>query len=320
MVKKKKSKLMFFLNIVVFIFLIVLLRFYGKVYQNGGGLQGVLITALGNNKKLTDFRTVYFLIMGVSTDLDTELTDTIMLCGYNPLTDEAMMLSIPRDTFIGKNKENAKGTDKINSLYSKGPEYTVEAVENITGLDIKYYAVIKNEVLINIVDIIGGVYFDVPIDMKYDDPTQNLHIDLKKGYQKINGEKAEQLLRFRHNNNGTSYSYEYGDNDYGRMKTQREFLKALISQTIKMKNISKIKEISKVIFENLETNFNFDDILPYIPYAIKVNIDDVIMEQLPGNSELCNGVWVFIHNQKSTDELILEIIDKLDDINEKNEE
>ena len=76
----------------------------------------------------------------------------------------------------------------------------------------------------NKINEIGGVEFDVPIDMEYDDVTQDLYIHLDKGYQKLDGEQAEQLVRFRKNNNGTSYPYEYGDNDIGRMRTQREFL------------------------------------------------------------------------------------------------
>src|SRR5699024_3279078 len=111
--------------------------------------------------------------------------------------------------------------DKINALYSISPEKTLEAVNRITGLDIQYYIVVKTEALIQLVDAIGQVEFNVPIDMKYDDPTQDLHIDLKAGVQMIDGEKAEQLLRFRKNNDGTSYPTEYGDNDTGRMRTQR---------------------------------------------------------------------------------------------------
>ena len=111
----------------------------------------------------------------------------------------------------------AGGFDKINALYQKSPQKTVEAVENLTGINIDYYITVKTSALIEIVDAIGGVDFDVPINMDYDDDTQDLHIHLKAGQQKINGEKAEQLVRFRHNNNGTTYSAEYGDNDEGRM-------------------------------------------------------------------------------------------------------
>lgn len=313
--KKKKKKHSFFKTfflILIIISIIAGVKLGIGIYENGGGLEGFLVTTFGSGRKLEDLDTLYVLLMGVSTDLSNDLTDTIMVCGYNPKTDEAMMLSIPRDTFIGKNKDRARGADKINYLYSKGPEKTVEAVEELTGLDIPYYAVIKNDVLIQIVDVIGGVEFDVPIDMEYDDPTQDLHISLKKGLQKINGEKAEQLLRFRHNNDGSSYPVEYGDNDYGRMRTQREFIKATLSQTIKFKNITKVNSILKTIFNNVETNFSLEDAFSYIPYATNIDLENIAMEQLPGQSELCNGVWIYVHDAKATEKLVEEIENRLE--------
>ena len=327
MSKKKKKKHGFFkifFLILIIVSIVAGVKLGVGIYENGGGLEGFLVTTFGTGRKLEDLDTIYILLMGVSTDLSNDLTDTIMVCGYNPKTDEAMMLSIPRDTFIGKNKNKAKGTDKINYLYTKGPESTLEAVEEITGMQIPYYAVVKNDVLIQIVDVIGGVEFNVPIDMKYDDPTQDLHIDLKKGLQKINGEKAEQLLRFRHNNDGSSYPVEYGDNDYGRMRTQREFIKATISQTIKFRNITKINSILKTIFNNVETNLGLEDIFSYIPYASDIDLDNMSMEQLPGQSELCNGVWIYVHDEKATEKLVTEIQDRLEngvveEIEEDNE-
>lgn len=310
--KKKKSGFKIFFLILVIISIVAGVKLGIGIYENGGGLEGFLVTTFGRGKKLEDLDTIYVLLMGVSTDLDSELTDTIMLCGYNPKTDQAMMLSIPRDTFIGKYKNRAKGSEKINYLYSKGPEKTLEAVKEITGIDVQYYAVINNEMLIQMVDVIGGVQFDVPINMKYDDPTQNLHINLKKGLQKINGEKAEQLLRFRHNNDGSTYPSEYGDNDYGRMRTQREFIKATISQTIKLKNITKINSISKTIFNNLDTNLSFDEALAYISYASDIDLDNISMEQLPGKSELCNGVWIYICDKTETEELVQQIQNTLE--------
>ena len=305
--KKKKSGFKYFFIILIIVSIIAGVKLGKGIYENGGGIEGFLVTTFGTGKKLEDLDTIYFLIMGVSTDLESELTDTIMLCGYNPKTDKAMMLSIPRDTFIGKNKNRAKGSDKINYLYSNGPESTLEAVKDITGIDIKYYAVVKNDVLVQLVNVIGGVEFDVPIDMKYDDPTQDLHIYLKKGLQKIDGEKAEQLLRFRHNNDGTTYPLEYGDNDYGRMRTQREFMKATISQTIKLRNITKANSIIKTIFNNLDTNLSLEDVLSYAPYATDIDVENIKMEQLPGESELCNGVWIYIYDKKETQEIISEI-------------
>lgn len=310
--KKKKNGFKIFFIVLVIISIVAGVRLGIGISQNGGGLEGFLVTIFGKGEKLEDLDTIYVLLMGVSTDIDSELTDTIMLCGYNPKTDQAMMLSIPRDTFIGKNKNRAKGSDKINSLYAKGPEATLEAVKEITGIDVEYYAVINNEMLIQMVDVIGGVEFDVPINMKYDDPTQDLHINLKKGLQKIDGEKAEQLLRFRHNNDGSSYPVEYGDNDFGRMRTQRQFMKATVSQTIKLKNLPKINSISKTVFNNLETNLSLDDALAYVAYASDVDLENMPMEQLPGKSEQCNGLWLFTYNKTETKELVEQMQDRLE--------
>ena len=202
--------------------------------------------------------------------------------------------------------------EKINCLYSRGVEKTLAAVKDITGIDVNYYAVVKMDVLMDIVDLIGGVEFDVPMNMEYDDPTQNLHINLKKGVQKIDGKKAEMLLRFRHNNDGTSYPAAYGDNDYGRMRTQREFLKATVSEILKFKNITKIKSLLDIIFSNLETNLTVQDIVEYIPYAVNIDIDKVITEQLPGISELCNGLWIYIHNEQDTENLVNTIISNVE--------
>ena len=243
--KKKKHPIR---NFFIFIFLIILIIgiiFYKKVQENGGGIQGILCTILGQSvEDLDNLEPIEVLLLGISEDLDSKLTDTIIVGSYNPQEQSINMLSIPRDTFVGKNKNTAKGSDKINSLYSrKGINSLLETVNKITNNDIKYYAVINNQALINLVDTIGGVNFDVPIDMNYDDPTQNLHIHLKKGYQLIDGEKAEQLLRFRHNNDGTSYPSNYGDNDFGRMKTQRAFIEETLKQLIDIKICQKLWQL-----------------------------------------------------------------------------
>lgn len=136
----------------------------------------------------------------------------------------------------GNSLSKAKPQDKINSIYSeKNPEKILSKVNEITGLSINYYVKVDNKALIKLVDILGGVEFDVPIDMNYDDKSQNLHIHLKKGVQVINGEKAEMLLRFRHNNNGTTYPVEYGDNDFGRMKTRKKFYYGCIKANFRSK-------------------------------------------------------------------------------------
>ena len=324
MSKKNKKSPNFKVFMTIFILAIIITSgvFTGvKIFENGGGLKGVVATVLGENtSELSNLKTINVLLLGISEDLNSKLTDTIMVCSYNPKTQRASILSIPRDTYVGKNKNSVKANDKLNTVYSKsGIDTCMEKVEQITGIELDYYAVVNTKALIKIVDIIGGVNFDVPIKMDYDDPTQNLHIHLKKGMQKIDGEKAEQLLRFRHNNNGSTYSQEYGDNDYGRMKTQREFIKETMKQTLQLKNITKAKKINSAVFENVNTNVEEGLIKQYLPYAIEFNTDSILMEQLPGESTKYNDVWVYEYNKKETTSLVKEIQNHLDNIEEKED-
>ena len=317
---EKKENVYRIRRFIALFILIAVILLDAQIYENGGGLKGILATFLGKNEeKLENLNTIYVLIMGVSTDLEKELTDTIILCGYNPKQQKASMLSIPRDTFIGESKQNAKGSDKINALYASSPQKTLDAVSEITGINIPYYAVINTEVLIQVVDIIGGVDFEVPIDMQYDDETQDLHIHLEKGMQKIDGEKAEQLLRFRHSNpdkNGvmTTYPSEYGSDDYGRMRTQREFIIETVKQTLQLKNVTKIKSLITTVFDNLDTNLTLDMLTPYAPYAIDFDIINVESLQLPGVSDKLNNLWFFVHDEEETLKLIEKMNNKLEGI------
>lgn len=312
--RRKKKTWKKVLLVILFILIIVIGWFAYRTYKNGGGLSGMLATVVGhdeNTKK--NLKEIKVLVLGVSTDLDSELTDTIMVASYNPNTQKANLLSIPRDTFTGKNKSRAAASQKINALYNinKNPEKTLEAVNELTGLDIQYYVVVKTEALIEVVDAIGGVEFDVPIDMKYDDPTQDLHIDLKAGLQKLDGDKAEQLLRWRHSNskNGvmTTYPSEYGNDDFGRMRTQRDFIVATMKQTLKPGNIFKIGQLLEIANKNVETNIELSLAKDYVPYAVEFNTDDIKTAALPGTTpdiKETNGVSVFVVNKTEAKELI----------------
>lgn len=315
---KKKRKMKTWKKVLLLIILLLLIGigwFTYKTIKNGGGLSGMLATAVGhdeNTKK--DLKEIKVLILGVSTDLDSALTDTIMVASYNPNTQKANLLSIPRDTFTGKNTKKALAAQKINALYNinKTPEKTLAAVNELTGLDIKYYVVVKTEALIKLVDAIGGVTFNVPIDMKYDDPTQDLHIDLKAGEQLIDGNKAEQLLRWRHSNNikgvgMTTYPSEYGNDDFGRMRTQRDFIIATLKQTLKPSNIFKIGQILEIAHKNVETNLELSYVKDYIPYAVEFDTENIKSATLPGTTpdvKDTNGVSIFVADKTASKELI----------------
>lgn len=311
--KKKKKKSSISSKILIFLLIILIALIVGIIYktkQNGGGVSGLLSVLVGHDEEtLKKLDPIQVLLMGVSTDNGGKLTDTIMIGSYDPKTQNASLLSIPRDTFVGKNPKTGTGSDKINSLYQKGPEKTLEKVNELTGLDIKYYMVIDNQALIKLVDVIGGVEFYVPDDMDYDDTSQDLHIHLKKGLQLLDGDKAEQLVRFRKNNDGTTYSGDHEKDDYGRMSTQREFIIETAKQTIQAKNILKIKDIIDIAYEYVETNLSISVLKDYAPYAINVNIDGIQSAVLPGGSygpstTPSYPLWFFVADKKETAKLI----------------
>ena len=308
--KKKGGKAKIILLIILLIVLICGGLFAYKVHKNGGGLQGMAATLLGHDEEtINKLPKMYCLILGKSENL----TDTIMLASYDPKTQEAALLSIPRDTFVGTSESNASPSDKINAIYNmytnkqKGLEKLLEKVRNLTDIDVRYYVMVDTKALRALVDEIGGVTFDVPIDMKYDDNRQNLHINLKAGVQKLDGDKAEQVVRFRHNNNGTTYPSSYGVQDIGRMKTQRAFLTALAKQTLVPANITKIPEFLDIAKQYVETNIDFNTIKDYVPYAVNFNTDNLKTDKLPGVAQYING-WSFYKADKTkTAELIKEL-------------
>lgn len=315
--KKKNKKLRIILLVILLIVIIAGGVFAYKTYKNGGGLGGMLATVAGhdeNTKK--NLGTFQVLLMGVSTDQEgVNLTDTIMVASYDPNKQEAVLISVPRDSYTGTNTKKAIASKKINALYnvSGDPQETLDAVNNLTGLNIKYYAIIKTEALIELVNEIGPIEYNVPINMDYDDVTQDLHIHLKAGAQQIDGKKAEHLLRFRHNNNGTSYPSEYGDNDIGRMRTQREFITAVISQTVKLENITKLGAILDVANRNLITNIDFKTLKDYLPYAVEFNTQNLKTASLPGSVpdlRKTNNVSIFVVDKEETQALMQELFYK----------
>lgn len=323
--KKKKSKVRVFFRILLLIILAIIvgygiwfgINYFRHVSSKGESHYDPLsATALGiDPEKLKSVGRINILILGESGyEDDYKLTDSIMVASYNPQTQQASMLSIPRDTYVGKKDRNSASANylasyKMNSVYRNGtniPE-TIERVEELVGIDIDNYVLVDTDAIIQIVDAIGGVTFNVPIDMNYDDSNQNLHIHLKAGEQLIDGDKAEQLLRFRHNQDYTTYPAEYGDNDLGRMRTQREFIEATLKQLIRFENVTKVLNLLDIVFNNVKTDLTLETIKYYVPYAFKFNMENIKSGMVPGTNEKCNGIWIYIANKKQTKELANEL-------------
>ena len=301
--KKKKN---IFLRVVLILILVIIVAAAILLYKRykDEGWSGVSKTLLGHDEEtVNNLDKMYCLILGQSQNL----TDTIILASYDPKTQEAALLSIPRDTFVGDDPAYATAWDKINAIYQTGPENTLAEVRELTGVNVQYYLKVDTEALKALVDEIGGVYFDVPIDMYYTDRGQNLYIDLEAGYQLLDGDKAEQLVRFRHNNDGSTYPADYGIEDLGRMRTQKEFLAELLKQCIEKMDLNTILGFLDIAEQYVETNLDFDAIKDYIPYILEYNVDELKTDTLPGESVLTNGTYVYLVDEEKSQEMINEL-------------
>lgn len=236
-------------------------------------------------------------------------TDTIMLVNYNTKTFKANILSIPRDTKVPIENQVIQ---KINSLYNKNQDkdHLLNTLSNMFGVEVKYYCYINLKTFREIIDLLGGIDYYIPVDIDYDDPYQDLHIHFKKGLQHLNGEEAEKFLRFRKPNNSeyTNELLEYYDgSDINRIQIQQDFLREFIDQKLKLTYISKIDDIIKTIYNNLETNiplFNILDILLNITEFKSENLD---IYMLPGIVEYdkIEKIDYFIYNNEQLDEIII---------------
>jgi LCP family protein required for cell wall assembly len=241
---------------------------------------------------------VNLLILGL--DDEEARSDVMLLVNFSPAEGRVNMLSIARDTRINLEGKHVK----INALISLGGERAVvDRVESITGLPVHYYITLNFAGFRKIVDTLEGVDFVVPFDMDYDDPDQNLHINLARGRQTLNGREAEQLVRYR---KGNRPGEGYEDADIGRMKMQQDFIRALIRQKAKLKYISRADDIFIILQKHLVTNIGMGDIRRYLKYVINIKPENVNAFILPGDSVYMNNVWYFIYDRKKTRELISE--------------
>lgn len=217
-------------------------------------------------------------ILVIGLDYDGTRTDTIMVASYDLDNNEVKVLSIPRDTrmYVGGSYQ------KINCAYAiskngkkNGVNGTIEAVMRLTAIPIHYYVEFTFEAFRETIDALGGVDYDVPQNMNYDDPAQNLHIHLSKGFQHLDGDKAEQLVRFR--------KYPMGDID--RVAVQQDFIKELAKQKLNASIIGKVPDLFKVLQKDVKTNFKLTDMASYALNLADLSSESITAYSLPGMSD-----------------------------------
>ena len=203
-------------------------------------------------------------------------TDTIMVGCFDTKNGTLDVLSIFRDTLVDVPWE----IKKINSVYNRqGIEGLQAQVKNLIGYQPDYYFVVELSAVTKLVDAIGGVDFEVPYDMDYDDPTQDLHIHFKKGLQHLDGADAVKLLRWRKNNSGTKLSV----GDIGRVEIQHGFLQAMAGQTLRIGNLTKIRSIADIVTTHLESDLSYGEMIWFGEQALGMARENIRFHSLPGD-------------------------------------
>ena len=198
-------------------------------------------------------------------------SDTNILMRFDAVNKTIDLVSLPRDSLMSSGH-------KLNYAYAKGGTDQLRAeIADLLGIPVDFYVSVDLKGFIELVDQIDGVDFDVPINMDYDDPYQDLHIHFKKGMQHLNGQQAMEVVRFRHNNDGTGY----GTEDIGRIGTQQAFLKAVAQKLLKIENVPAMAE---VFLKYVKTDLTLGNLVWLGNEALSMGGTDAIsFHTLPGD-------------------------------------
>ncbi|NMF59515.1 LCP family protein [Pseudanabaena yagii] len=199
------------------------------------------------------------------------MSDAMLLIRFDPATQKVAVLSIPRDSRVNI---QGVGTTKINfANYAGGASLSAQTVSQVLGdIPIDRYIRFNVNGFGKLVDALGGIDIYVPKKLKYQDDSQHLYINLNAGQQKLNGSKAIQYMRYRHDDLG----------DIGRVQRQQAFFRAFIDQKLKPESITKFSEILGIIKDNIDTNLSVEEVLALASYTSKIDRKSIQMHMAPG--------------------------------------
>lgn len=286
---KKYVKYSRYINVafVLFVILVVLLSLFFGNYQTQADTTDTV-------KRASERSACNFLILG--KDNAAGLCDVVILGSANADSGDVNLMQIPRDTYLKYTDSSYK---KLNGAYnSLGSAYAVSQIlSEALGVEIDYYIAFDLETVSKMVDIVKGIEVNVPCDMDYDDPAQNLSIHLKAGKQILDGKSAVEFLRYRSG---------YITGDIGRLDAQKLFLNAFAQKMKNTKDPITLYNIYKLISSNAETNIKEQDLismgLKYNPSQNKT----ISYMTAPGEavqSEI-SGAWYYILSRPAMTKLL----------------
>ena len=253
--------------------------------QDGGAEQadgGAEVISNGRERKQYCYT---ILLSGI--DNDAGGSDTNILMRFDAVNKTIDLVSLPRDTLM-------RNGHKLNYSYAKGGTQMLrDEIAALLGIPVDFSVSVDLKGFIELVDQIGGVDFDVTINMDHDDPYQDLHIHFQKGMQHM------EVVRFRHNNDGTGY----GTEDIGRIGTQQAFLKAVAQKLLKAENVPAMAE---VFLKYVKTDLTLGNLVWLGNEALNMGgMDAVSFHTLPGDGTgFYKGASVYVLDADAMLELV----------------
>ena len=241
-----------------------------QTQQDGTAEDSDAIQTISNGRERKSKYCYNILLYGV--DNDAGGSDTNMLMRFDAVNKTVDVVSLPRDTLMSNGH-------KLNSSYNNGGTEKLRSnIEDMLGVPVDFYVSVDLKGFITLIDQIDGVDFDVPEDMDYDDPYQDLHIHFKKGLQHLNGQQAMEVVRFRHNNDNTGYG---GQQALGRIGTQQAFLKTVAQKLMKLENVPAMAE---TFLKYVKTDLTLGNLIWLANQALSMGgMDAISFATLPGD-------------------------------------
>lgn len=223
----------------------------------------------------------------VAKDQVSGSTDTIMVCTYDTANQKVGLVSIPRDTLVVRDGWKYR---RINGAYaSGGMEELMSAAGEILGFPIDHYVLIDTKIFVELIDAVGGVEFDVPVHMAYDDIYQDLHIHYEPGLQKLSGKQALEVVRCRKNSDGPEGReiYDaYPDADIGRTRTQQAMVMTVAKKVLSQPQ--KLGDYIRIFSQYVDTDLTLGNLLWFAGPAMEFDFANLTTATLPGDG---NATW-----------------------------
>ncbi len=233
-------------------------------------------------------------------------TDTILIARLDAGARRIDVVSIPRDTYINRAWE----VRKINCAYTAaknagedGLEGLRAAMRGLCGFDADCCAVVDLKTVEQAIDLMGGVYFDVPFDMDYEDAAQDLSIHIGAGYQRLSGEQCVQLCRYRKN---------YINGDLDRISLQQSFLKAAARQFISLGSIPNLTKVVQMVASSMDSDLTAANLAYLLRCAIQCSTDDIRFYTMPNRPADAGGLSYTFAEKDEWIALLNEALDPFD--------